>query len=465
MKLPNFGRKTQSAPAAVSAETESAPAVVYMDAAEDSEISADGVLRECFVDAEKIDSGARGLRIPDGVTAIADGAFETYNSDSDIMKSVLSLLFFPKMHSLEVEKELLQCKPKYLPPEVRRLKTLRERRDYLIHQDEDSRLRYLSLPSSVTELCTGSFPQMLSGIYVDEDNPKYRSIDGVLFSKDAKELVRYPGLMADRNYAIPEGTEKIAAGAFYGAFIDELTIPGSLREIPAGIFNDGRYGVLSVGEGVSALREGCFKGCEIHKIVLPSTLAEIGDRAFCEMKGVEDLICRSEGVRLGKFLFEKGKFDDVKWWCWGEVTTGAFMNCELKRITVPEGVAAIGRSAFAGCYKAKEITLPSTVAAIEPDAFDEGPTFSANVNLPEGLYRFLFRFPVCSTINKKPRLAVIRKNLPERFAEDVEVLKKQKRDLETAITKYNLLQQKQKSDERAQIAVIEKLMALHGDEI
>lgn len=56
----------------------------------------------------------------------------------------------------------------------------------------------------------------LTEINVDNDNIYLKSIDGVLFNKDAKHLIAYPKGRAGE-YAIPEGTVSIGEHAFEGA--------------------------------------------------------------------------------------------------------------------------------------------------------------------------------------------------------------------------------------------------------
>ena len=49
---------------------------------------------------------------------------------------------------------------------------------------------------------------------VPEDHPLYQAIDGVLFSKDGKTLLAYPGGRMDEHYDVPAGVEHIWPYAF-----------------------------------------------------------------------------------------------------------------------------------------------------------------------------------------------------------------------------------------------------------
>lgn len=72
----------------------------------------------------------------------------------------------------------------------------------------------------------------LQNIYVDEANPYYTSIDGVVYSKDKKQLVVYPCGRKDERYAPIEGCEDILRYAFVGHnALREIEFPNSLKTI------------------------------------------------------------------------------------------------------------------------------------------------------------------------------------------------------------------------------------------
>lgn len=72
----------------------------------------------------------------------------------------------------------------------------------------------------------------LQNIYVDADNPYYTSIDGVVYTKDLKNLVAYPqGRTAD-TYAPLSSCEHILRYAMYGSsHIKHIDFPNSLKSI------------------------------------------------------------------------------------------------------------------------------------------------------------------------------------------------------------------------------------------
>lgn len=68
---------------------------------------------------------------------------------------------------------------------------------------------------------------------LSNENLDYSLIDGVLFSKDNKILLRYPPQKDYfyENYSVPEGTEFIQERAFDYACLDYVELPSTLKEI------------------------------------------------------------------------------------------------------------------------------------------------------------------------------------------------------------------------------------------
>lgn len=416
----------------------------------------DGVAAYCLIDDQQIEDGRKSIRLPGGTRELADQAFAAYNS-GEIIKAVLSLLLTPGIRANQLKKEIIRSE-RFLPPEVRRLKTTQERCNYMMREQEHSRLLRLILPADLTVVHPDSFPSLLESIEVHPDNPVFCSVDGVLFSKDRKTLVRYPGLRENRNYAIPEWVEAVAPGAFRNCFIDTITIPSAIKTLDPGIFSHSRYDAVILSDGVERIGTECFRDCSVRCLELPKSLKEIGDAAFAGCSGLSALSCHDGEIALGSGLFSRGEFRDVDWWCWSVIPRGAFVNCKLKKITIPQGVKSIEDYAFAGCCQAKEIMLPDSIEEIGENAFDEGPAYSQNIQLPSHLERYLFRLPVCSTVNRRSRLHSLQEWCSKQFEESRPVLEKQKKDVEIVLGKLNMLQIKQKNDLRAQLTMIDQLL-------
>lgn len=95
-------------------------------------------------------------------------------------------------------------------------------------------LERIVIPASVASIEEGAifWNYALTYIDVDANNSCYKSEDGVLFSKDGKQLLCYPIASDTAEYTVPEGTERICNFAMSQARnLTELHTNEGLREI------------------------------------------------------------------------------------------------------------------------------------------------------------------------------------------------------------------------------------------
>jgi hypothetical protein len=185
---------------------------------------------------------------------------------------------------------------------------------------------------------------------VDERNPAYSSIEGVLFNKNITVLVKYP---ADRRHPVSR--------------------QGSAYVIPA---------------GVTSIGDSAFSGCNIlTSVTIPSSVASIGNNAFFFVPGLTSITVdiqnpvysSLDGVLFNKdrtalIQYPEGK-QERNYTIPAGVTSigdGAFRaswDSSLTSITIPAGVTSIGDNAFEGCISLTDITIPASVTSIGEDAF------------------------------------------------------------------------------------------------
>ena len=155
----------------------------------------------------------------------------------------------------------------------------------------------MSIPSSIDSISYTAFNycNSLSSITVNPYNQKYCSIDHVLFSKDRKTLVAYPGAHA-ANYTVPKGTEVIMASAFRGGeTLTHITLPTSLREIEHSAFYDNTsLEEIVVPHGVTTIGNSAFNGCSsMTRAELPATLTSLGYLAFNNVPDLTEIIVKA----------------------------------------------------------------------------------------------------------------------------------------------------------------------------
>ncbi len=126
-------------------------------------------------------------------------------------------------------------------------------------------LESVTLPSSLNSIGGMPFGRCgsLQEIRVSEKNTAYRDIDGVLFNKDGKILIQFPGGKKG-GYEIPEGCESIGYGAFAECVLEKVLMPETLKKIG----NDAFYAAASLKE-----------------IRFPDSLEEIGECVFADEYG------------------------------------------------------------------------------------------------------------------------------------------------------------------------------------
>ncbi len=90
------------------------------------------------------------------------------------------------------------------------------------------------LPSKLSYIGDGIFAdcENLATIDVDENNPNYISIDGVVYSKDKKRIVEFPAGKNLESYIIDDNVEYISNKAFeYCKNLKSITLGNNVKSI------------------------------------------------------------------------------------------------------------------------------------------------------------------------------------------------------------------------------------------
>ena len=160
-----------------------------------------------------------------------------------------------------------------------------------------NKIETLTIPASVDSI-SGTFVNYsgkLREILVNPSNAKYRSNDGVLFSKDRKLLVAFPGGKGS-SYTIPHGTVNIGSSSFRGtSLLQEVEMPTSLRVIEGSAFFEcTSLESIDVPNGVTTIGNNAFSHCSsVISADLPKTLTELGYNAFYNVPDLTNLVVRA----------------------------------------------------------------------------------------------------------------------------------------------------------------------------
>lgn len=171
---------------------------------------------------------------------------------------------------------------------------------------------------------------------------------------------------------VSEGVREIGQSAFsWCTSLESVTLPQSLRVIAYDAF-----GYLS----------------SLASITLPDHIDSIASNAFYSTSAVrwcnpfsETAVAMAQaGYKFSalshEYLTVKAEKDESG----ANLFTITDCDTSVTQVDIPEGVTAIGASAFSGCVLLERIALPQSVTALGASAFS-GCTALTDVSLPEGL--------------------------------------------------------------------------------
>ena len=103
----------------------------------------------------------------------------------------------------------------------------------------EAKMSSVSLPASLQFLSyeEETFGLLVDNITVAEESESFKSIDGVLYSKDGSAIIAFPRHRT-LSYAVPEGVAQIWYGCFDRSQLTSLSLPSSLNTIDGNSFNN-----------------------------------------------------------------------------------------------------------------------------------------------------------------------------------------------------------------------------------
>lgn len=263
----------------------------------------------------------------------------------------------------------------------------------------DCHLTKIELPASFRVIGNSAFSacRELQDFRVAPENEWYKSVDGVLFSKDGLELAAFPGGRMGE-YEVPEGTMTIGSLAFRSAdALETVTLPDSLRHIRSSAFAFSGIETINLPEKLNEIEYEAFHGC--HRL---QTINYAGTKARWEKLPVgrdnDPLVFRTIHCQDGDWVPEpiSGEAgDDIRYTLTpdGQLTvsgTGALEtfvfsgNDFIVDAVLEPGITEISDGAFAWARNMKSIVLPDTVERIGYDAFYDCASLE-NLAIPVGV--------------------------------------------------------------------------------
>ena len=221
----------------------------------------------------------------------------------------------------------------------------------------------------------------LEEITIDPENRFYTVKDGVLFTTDMSELVRYPSQDTRTEYTIPDSVTKISQYAFESVRnVKNMMIPSGVEEIGAAAF-EAATALYPVQDLRNVKRLGAMAFADVKNlrmILLGENLQIYMGKAY---QNTNQIIIRSGIESLYLPGGTKTSYEvlngctGVKSVIFGKGMTlhrgdGAYCK-ELENIVLPEDLTEIPENFAKGCTSLKSIYIPETVTKIGENAFQD----------------------------------------------------------------------------------------------
>ncbi|MBR2590701.1 MAG: leucine-rich repeat protein [Clostridia bacterium] len=171
-----------------------------------------------------------------------------------------------------------------------------------------AKLETVNFGSGLKEFGTNVFsetPKLLN-INVSTANPYFKSVNGVLYSKDGTIIYSYPVAKPDTSFVVPNTVKSVEHYAFDGA--------ENLK-------------TLTVGTGMVAISDLAFIGAfNVETVKILGAVTYIGNNAFGNIRKLQNINIPDTVTYIGKEAFQE--------------------DIELKSILIPKSVSYIGVDAF-----------------------------------------------------------------------------------------------------------------------
>ena len=238
-----------------------------------------------------------------------------------------------------------------------------------------SKVKKIKIPKTVSKIEEVSiYCSTCESIEVDSDNKYFMSIDGVVYTKDGRELVQFPNGKSGY-YDMPHTVEKTRKSSISGCSkLTGLNLSNRLTYIGDFMFCGTAFQTLNIPSSVISIGSNAFEMCgSLSSITIPGSVSTIENSAFSCCYGLRSVSIGEGVTRIGDYaFFNCNMLTSVTLpSTLNEIGTRAFQQCEsLSSITIPRGVQTVKYGAFGYCRSLSNVTLEEGVRVIEAEAFN-----------------------------------------------------------------------------------------------
>lgn len=152
-------------------------------------------------------------------------------------------------------------------------------------------LTEINVPASVEDISSVSYNSGIKTINVDTKNQNFKSVEGVVFSKDGTKLVEYPFGRTEKSYNIPAEVTAIGYEALGSNALEEIIIPDTVQTIDHGAFEySNKLKTVKLPAGLTKISCNTFGSClALENLTIPVSVTEIEEGAFdgCEQNNLK----------------------------------------------------------------------------------------------------------------------------------------------------------------------------------
>lgn len=246
----------------------------------------------------------------------------------------------------------------------------------------------------------------LKAFTVSENNPHYKSMNGILYSKDGKTVgpvppaisfdsINWNGISAIGDFAfcgretqrtdieIPSQITSIGDYAFcgYGGSWYDSSYDGTVNiKLNEGLTSIGEYAFSSIyhleeidlPDSLTFLGKGAFASDnQLKSMTIPPKVTVIPDSLFEDCLNLESVTLPDGITEIGRLAFYSNKFTSIQLpTSLKKIDDKAFLSSKLSSIVIPNSVEYIGESAFQYSASLKQVKLSKNLKKIEPRSFE-----------------------------------------------------------------------------------------------
>ena len=220
-------------------------------------------------------------------------------------------------------------------------------------------------------------------------NPKYRAVDGLLYSKDMTKLVAYPAASPATRFDVPSYVTELYDYCLHNCDnLAEVNIHEGVTALGMNIFSDcDNIESIYIPDGVTRMGVTLVSGCEkLSYIHLPASADSILSSFFYNCPALTEVTIPRNIRYIGTFAFTNCRnlktinFEEGS--RLNEIDLRAFEDCTaIETFNMPDSVTVLGGQIFGDCTGLKEVHLSNSLQILAGATF-WGCTRLAELDIP-----------------------------------------------------------------------------------